>query len=74
MQLDTLHQQLEDQTAQLQQQEGQSQEQNQGLTDLKSQQGTIAVQFAQIKTQVEQQQQRKQQMLAQSEQLAKNID
>ena len=73
LQLDSLHQHLEYQTAQLQKQEGQSQEQNQGLTDLKSQQGTIAAQFAQIKTQVEQQQQRKQQMLAQSEQLAKNI-
>ena len=74
LQLETLQQQAEDQQAQLQQQDGRNQAQSQNLADLKSQHTTVAAQFAQIKTQVEQQQQRKMQMLAQSEQLAKNIE
>jgi chromosome segregation protein len=48
LQLDTLQEQLEDQTTQLQQQEGLSQDQQQGLQELKSQQASVATQFAQI--------------------------
>ncbi|RKG32080.1 chromosome segregation protein SMC [Acinetobacter tianfuensis] len=73
LQLETLHQQQEDQTAQLQKQESQSQERTQGLSDLKAQQSAVQQQFEQVKSLVDKQQQQKLQMLAQSEQLSKNI-
>lgn len=73
LQIETVQVQHEQHTEQLQQQDSQSQDQTQTLTDLKAQQQHVQQQFEKVKTQVEQQQQQKMHMLAQSEQLAKNI-
>ncbi|OTG65712.1 chromosome segregation protein SMC [Acinetobacter sp. ANC 4470] len=73
LQIETLQAQYEQQTEQLQQQESQSQGQTQSMGDLKTQQQQVQQQFELVKIQVEKQQQQKLQMLAQSEQLAKNI-
>jgi len=73
LQLETLHQQQEDLNAQLAIQESQGQEKIQNLSDLKAQHSMAQQQFEQVKTQVEKQQQNKLQMLAQIEQLSKNI-
>ncbi len=73
LQIETLQSQYEQQTEQLQQQESQNQNQSQGFADLKAQQQQVQQQFELVKAQVEKQQQQKMQMLAQSEQLAKNI-
>ncbi|MFC6168908.1 chromosome segregation protein SMC [Acinetobacter terrestris] len=73
LQIETLQSQYEQQTEQLQQQESQNQDQTQTFSDLKAQQQQVQQQFELVKAQVEKQQQQKMQMLAQSEQLAKNI-
>ena len=73
LQLETLHQQQDDLNAQLAIQESQGQEKIQNLSDLKAQHSMVQQQFEQVKTQVEKQQQNKLQMLAQIEQLSKNI-
>ena len=73
LQIETLQSQYEQQTEQLQQQESQNQDQTQSFADLKAQQQQVQQQFELVKAQVEKQQQQKMQMLAQSEQLAKNI-
>jgi chromosome segregation protein len=73
LQLETLHQQQDDLNAQLAIQESQGQEKIQNLSDLKAQHSMALQQFEQVKTQVEKQQQNKLQMLAQVEQLSKNI-
>ncbi|MGE8561361.1 MAG: chromosome segregation SMC family protein, partial [Acinetobacter sp.] len=73
LQIETLQAQHEQQTEQLQQQESQNQDQTQSFTNLKAQQQHVQQQFELVKVQVEKQQQQKMQMLAQSEQLAKNI-
>lgn len=73
LQLDSLLNQQETQTENLQHSEASSQQGNQQFQDLKAQQLQAQQQFEQIKVQVEQQQQQKAQMLAQSEQLSKNI-
>ncbi|SDY65706.1 chromosome segregation protein SMC [Acinetobacter kyonggiensis] len=73
LQIETLQAQYEQQSEQLQQQESQSQDQSQNVGGLKAQQQQVQQQFELVKTQVEKQQQHKLQMLAQSEQLAKNI-
>lgn len=73
LQLETLHQQQDDLNAQLAIQESQGQEKIQNLSDLKAQHSMAQQQFEQVKTQVEKQQQNKLQMLAQIEQLSKNI-
>ncbi|NNG83119.1 chromosome segregation protein SMC [Acinetobacter sp. ANC 5378] len=73
LQIETLQSQHEQQAEQLQQQESQNQDQSQSFADLKAQQQQVQQQFELVKTQVEKQQQQKMQMLAQSEQLAKNI-
>ncbi|OAL76205.1 chromosome segregation protein SMC [Acinetobacter sp. SFB] len=73
VQIETLQSQYQQQTEQLQQQESQSQNQSQSFADLKLQQQQVQQQFEVVKVQVEKQQQQKMQMLAQSEQLAKNI-
>lgn len=73
LQIETLQAQYEQQSEQLQQQEQQNQDQSQNVGALKAQQQQVQQQFELVKTQVEKQQQHKLQMLAQSEQLAKNI-
>ncbi|CAM4248217.1 chromosome segregation protein SMC [Acinetobacter pragensis] len=73
LQLETLHAQQEEFDGQLKRQESQSQAQSQGFIDLKTQQSAVQQQYELAKAQVEKQQQQKLQMLAQSEQLAKNI-
>lgn len=73
LQLESLLNQQELQTETLQTTEAESQQGSQQFTDLKAQQFQAQQQFEQIKTQVEKQQQQKAQMLAHSEQLAKNI-
>lgn len=73
LQIETLQSQHEQQTEQLQQQESQNQNQSQSFADLKAQQQQVQQQFELVKAQVVKQQQQKMQMLAQSEQLAKNI-
>ena len=73
LQIETLQSQHEQQTEQLQQQESQNQNQSQSFADLKAQQQQVQQQFELVKAQVEKQQQQKMQMLAKSEQLAKNI-
>ena len=73
LQIETLQSQYEQQAEQLQQQESQNQNQTQSFADLKAQQQQTQQQFELVKAQVEKQQQQKMQMLAQSEQLAKNI-
>ena len=73
LQLDTLYEQLDVQKQALTQQENQTQQTQQVSTDLKAQHSQALVQFEQVKTQVEKQQQQKMQMLAHSEQLNKNI-
>ncbi|NNH88601.1 chromosome segregation protein SMC [Acinetobacter terrae] len=73
LQIETLQSQHEQQAEQLQQQESQNQDQTQSFADLKAQQQQVQQQFELVKAQVEKQQQQKMQMLAQSEQLAKNI-
>ncbi|NNH35474.1 chromosome segregation protein SMC [Acinetobacter sp. NIPH 2377] len=73
LQIETLQSQYEQQTEQLQQQESQNQDQTQTFSDLKAQQQQVQQQFELVKAQVEKQQQQKMQMLAKSEQLAKNI-
>ena len=73
LQIETLQSQHQQQSEQLQQQESQGQDQGQNLGDLKAQQQQVQQQFEGVKLQVEKQQQQKMQMLAQSEQLAKNI-
>ena len=73
LQLETLYEQLDVQKQALTQQENQTQQTQQVSTDLKAQHSQALVQFEQVKTQVEKQQQQKMQMLAHSEQLNKNI-
>ena len=73
LQLETLQEQQEGFTEQLQVQESAGQDQSQTLAGLKAQQQQAAQQFEQVRGQVEKQQQQKLQMLAQSEQLTKNI-
>ena len=73
LQLETLQEQQDMFTEQLQQQESSTQDHTQQLADLKAQQQQATQQFELVRTQVEKQQQQKLQMLAQSEQLTKNI-
>ncbi|KAB0624376.1 chromosome segregation protein SMC [Acinetobacter gandensis] len=73
LQLETLQEQQDVFTEQLQQQESSTQDHTQQLADLKAQQQQATQQFELVRTQVEKQQQQKLQMLAQSEQLTKNI-
>lgn len=73
LQLESLLNQQETQSENLQHSEASSQQGNQHFQDLKAQQLQVQQQFEQIKAQVDQQQQQKAQMLAQSEQLHKNI-
>ncbi|WP_180171151.1 chromosome segregation protein SMC [Acinetobacter sp. YH12023] len=73
LQLETLQEQQDGFVEQLQRQESSSQDQTQQLADLKAQHQQAVQQFEQCRGQVEKQQQQKLQMLAQSEQLTKNI-
>ncbi|MCL6246308.1 chromosome segregation protein SMC [Acinetobacter sp. ANC 4945] len=73
LQLETLQEQQDGFIEQLQRQESSSQDQTQQLADLKAQHQQAVQQFEQCRGQVEKQQQQKLQMLAQSEQLTKNI-
>jgi chromosome segregation protein len=73
LQIETLLQQQEQYTAQLKTQESLNADRIQNLATLKAQHQQVTEHFEQVKAQVEKQQQQKLQMLAQSEQLIKNI-
>ena len=73
LQLDTLHNQLEQQSEQLHSSESETQQRSQAFSDVKAQQLQAQQQYEHVKVQVEKQQQQKAQMQAQIEQLAKNV-
>ncbi len=72
LQLETLNNQLDEQTEALTAIEHTATEAEQNFADLQSQQKQAQQQFEQVKAQVEKQQQQKMQMSAQIEQLGKN--
>ena len=73
LQLETLHSQLEQQSEHLLSSEVETQQRSRTFTDLKAQQLQAQQLYEQVKVQVEKQQLQKAQMLAQIEQLAKNV-
>ena len=73
LQLDTVDNQIDEQTELLQSSEVDTQQSYQIFSDVQAKQQQVVPQFELVKVQVEKQQQQKAQMLAQSEQLAKNI-